>query len=32
MQLADYDERTLLLLAAPVFRVRFAPHWRMDSD
>ena len=31
VRLAEPDERMLLMLAAPVFRVRFADQWRADS-
>jgi hypothetical protein len=30
--LTDPDDRTLILIATPVFRTRFAEHWPMDAD
>ena len=32
VRLADPDERTLLLLASKVFRLRFGDQWAVDSD
>jgi hypothetical protein len=32
VRLAEPDERSLIMLANPVFRIRFGEHWPVDID